>query len=44
MTDWCGFYKLSDDVEFIVNDGKDPNYKFEYDFEYLINRLSSHTF
>ena len=27
----CGFYKLSDDIEFIVNDGKDPNYKFEYD-------------
>ena len=31
MTDWCGFYKLSDDVEFIVNDVKEPNYKFEYD-------------
>ena len=27
----CGFYKLYDDIEFIVNDGTDPNYKFEYD-------------
>lgn len=27
----CGFYKLTDDIEFIVNEYDDPNYKFEYD-------------